>query len=241
MPQQQYILNRLHIGLILLDPEFRVCSYNRAAATMLGEDRLCNNLGQPIQSMHSPQASAKIDWLLQQARGDAQPSSASMLINLPDTVLQLRVTELRNDRETTGYALVVYDITELDTGPHMAEDAVHENAAAQPLLKLPVSLNGKTLLLDVEQICFVRAEGHYTRVHSSGQSYFCSLSLSQIEPRLPHERFLRVHRSYIINLARAHAICRDSDHLVISIEGDATHDIPVSRGNMAELRKRLGV
>ena len=241
MPQQQYILNRLHIGLILLDPEFRVCSYNSTAAAMLGEDKLRNSLGRPIQSMHSPQASAKIDWLLQQARGDAQPSAASMLINLPETVLQLRVTELRNDCETTGYGLVVYDITELDTGQHVAEDEAHENATAQPLLKLPVSLNGKTLLLDVEQICFLRAEGHYTRVHSTEQSYFCSLSLSQIESRLPHERFLRVHRSYIINLTRAHAIGRDGDRLAISMEGEATHDIPVSRGNMAELRRRLGV
>lgn len=241
MPQPQYILNRLQIGLILLDAGFRVSSYNAAAAAMLGEDKLRNSLGQPIQAMHSPQASAKIDWLLQQARGDAPPSAASMLINLPEAVLQLRVVELKNERETTGYGLVVYDITGLDMGPHAVEEPVHEEAAAQSLLKLPVSLNGKTRLLDVEQICFLRAEGHYTRVHSAGQSYFCGLSLSQIEARLPHERFFRTHRSYVINLARAYAVDRERDHLVISMEGDPPPNIPVSRGNMAELRKRLGV
>jgi DNA-binding LytR/AlgR family response regulator len=102
-------------------------------------------------------------------------------------------------------------------------------------------MHGRIALLDIDDVVFLRAEGHYTQACANGEHYFCNMSLSQLESRLPKDRFLRVHRSYIINLAHARAVLRQDEQFVIFMAGKAEEKIPVSRGNVRRLRQLLGV
>ena len=108
-----------------------------------------------------------------------------------------------------------------------------------PLFKLPVQKNKTTLFLDLESVVSVRADAHYTRIYDGKETFFCSLSLSELEARLDPERFLRVHRSYIVNLRYARSFERRNEQGLIRLAGRAS--VPVSRRNVPRLRSALGL
>lgn len=241
MSQQQYILNRLPIGLVMLDREFRVQSFSGAAVETLGADRLRESLGKPIQSVHPKHSQDKIDWLLKQSQNEGSSGYASMLINVPDKILQLRMVQLGDGNDVSGYCLILYDITDFTSLPATETSAGGDQSVGRSLFKVPVAVHGRIALLDINEVAFLRAEGHHTQVCSEGKHYFCNMSLSQLESRLPPDRFVRVHRSYIINLAHADAVLRHDEQFVISMAGGTEEQIPVSRGNVPRLRELLGV
>lgn len=241
MSQQQYILNRLPIGLVMMDSEYRVTSFSETASAILGLERLMCNLGKTIQSTHKERSHSKIEWLLQQSRHEKTSGYASMLINVPDMILQLRISQLHDANGISGYCLILYDITELTSPPAPQGQTQEQKSALRSLLKIPVSMHGRIALLDIEEVASLRAEGHYTQVSSAGVQYFCNMSLSQLESRLPPEHFQRVHRSYIINIAHATAVVREDEQFVIIMAGNIEGKIPVSRGHLPRLRELLGV
>ncbi|MDR1226609.1 MAG: LytTR family transcriptional regulator [Prevotellaceae bacterium] len=73
-----------------------------------------------------------------------------------------------------------------------------------------------------QNILWVEASGSYCYVHlSNGHNICLSFSLSEVSPRLPSKYFLRIHRSYIINLNQVDAfignmICIGEHKLSIS-------------------------
>jgi PAS domain-containing protein len=240
--QQQYILNRLPIGMVMLDRDHRIVSFSGTAAAVLGTERLREGLGKTIQSVHSEHSRSKIEWLLQQSHNEGASGYASMLINVPDTVLQLRMIQLHDADGISGYCLILYDITDLTSHPAQEEPAGGGKPVGRSLFKLPVSMHGQRIaLLDIDEVAFLRAEGHHTQVCAVGKHYFCNLSLSQLASRLPQDRFIRVHRSYIINLAHASAVLRHDEQFVITMAGNTEEKIPVSRINVPHLRQLLGV
>ncbi len=107
--------------------------------------------------------------------------------------------------------------------------------------KIPVTCNGTTRFLAADQIYAVRADAHYSRVFDGHDSYFCNLSISELEARLDPERFVRVHRSHIVNIAHAAALRKVQDRGVIELDGQVQHAVPVSRKKMPILREVLGL
>lgn len=85
-----------------------------------------------------------------------------------------------------------------------------EETAAPDKVSRPERYRGKllirgkeqTYLLDVEEILFIERTGGYTNIVTEGEQYRASLSLSDLEEKLDADRFLRCHKSYIVNLAR---------------------------------------
>lgn len=233
--QRQYVLNRLPIGIVILDAEYRVVSYSGSAEAILGKENLRKSLGKSIQSIHPEHSRAKVEWLISQAREDESSEYASMLINVPDTVLQLRVLQLNDADASSGYCLILYDITDLTSLP------TDTASSGRSLSKIPISTKGRIALIDVEQITLLRANGHYTDVCVKGKHYFCGISLSQLEARLNPDEYIRVHRSFIVNLAHAEGIDRHNDQFFITMNGTCLHEIPVSRGHATRFRELLGV
>lgn len=84
--------------------------------------------------------------------------------------------------------------------------------AAKPSLsagtpqRIAVQLAGETRLLDIEDIEYFESDGHYAWAHAAAASSLATVSLSALESRLNSARFLRVHRSLLINLNRVTAI-----------------------------------
>jgi two-component system, LytTR family, response regulator LytT len=112
--------------------------------------------------------------------------------------------------------------------------------AAEPVEKIPVVSGGKTELVDYSQICFVQAEGDYSRVHTYDRSYLCTASLRELEDTLPAARFARIHRSYLVNLAKVASVARASgDRLRLAIDDSARTELDVARRQSRLVRERL--
>jgi len=109
------------------------------------------------------------------------------------------------------------------------------------LLKIPVLSNKTLILLELDKVVSIQAEEHYSRVHTLDGSYFCSLSVSELEARLDPETFLRVHRSHIVNLHRATGFERHNDQGLIRLEGSGSPVVPVSRSKVPKLKAALGI
>ena len=68
--------------------------------------------------------------------------------------------------------------------------------------KLMVKGKEQVYLLDVEEILFVERTEGSTNIVTAGGQYKTSVSLSDLETKLDADRFLRCHKSYIINISR---------------------------------------
>jgi two-component system response regulator LytT len=93
-------------------------------------------------------------------------------------------------------------------------------------------------LLSRASILYVRAYGDYVRLYADSGRYLQRSSLSDVEERLGEQGFLRVHRQYLANLARAVELqVRANGTAVMRFEnGD---EIPVSRRQVPVLRRRV--
>jgi two-component system LytT family response regulator len=70
---------------------------------------------------------------------------------------------------------------------------------AQPIV---VKDRGRTLAIPAEKLDFVEAQGDYVALHSGGRRYLKLQAISTLEDTLSPTRFVRVHRSRIVNLER---------------------------------------
>jgi two-component system LytT family response regulator len=68
--------------------------------------------------------------------------------------------------------------------------------------RLVVRVGTKIVFVRVADVDWIEAEANYVRVHSSGRSFLLRETLTHLAGRLPPERFLRIHRSTVVNIDR---------------------------------------
>ncbi|MBI2418487.1 MAG: response regulator transcription factor [Ignavibacteriales bacterium] len=67
--------------------------------------------------------------------------------------------------------------------------------------ELFIKVNSRFVKIHYNDILYIEAQGDYIQVHVKDKKYIMYNSMSEMQKRLPDNRFVRVHRSYIINLA----------------------------------------
>jgi DNA-binding LytR/AlgR family response regulator len=92
--------------------------------------------------------------------------------------------------------------------------------------------NEKMVKVDITDILYIEAERNYCRIYSKGKEYLLVMTLKDMDEKLPNKHFLRIHRSFIINLSQIDEIA--TSHIVI-----AKKAIPLSKSLREELLKRL--
>ena len=233
-----YLLERSDVGVVQLDRELRVMAMNSFARRVLPvEDK------QPFEKMvlsfHPERSVAKVKFLLDQAECPvSNPPPMTMIINIPERVLLIKVTKLSDiSGETAGYTLIFYDIT--DVVSHEEPTSAKPQAKRQ-LHKIPTVSQNRIVLVDADEVTYIRAEGHYTWVSTARGASFCNLNISDLAERLDAASFLRIHRSYVANLTFAEQIVRDEGKVSLKLHGDTTL-LPVSRTSVPKLLERLGI
>ena len=94
---------------------------------------------------------------------------------------------------------------------------------------------GRILPIPVQEIVRLEAEDDYVGLHARGRRFLVYLPLGEFEKRLDGERFLRVHRSHIVNLDHVAALVPyDASRLQVEMR-DGTK-IMASRTRSRELR-----
>ncbi len=109
------------------------------------------------------------------------------------------------------------------------------------LQKLPVEQHQQTVFLDVDDVVRIKADAHYTTAYTETDSFLCNKKVSELEKSLDPAKFLRVHRSHIINIERVTALQRVKDHGLVKLAGPESLDVPVSRAKLPILRSALGL
>lgn len=99
---------------------------------------------------------------------------------------------------------------------------------------LYINIDRRLIKINIPTIYLVEAKGDYILLKTEGKNYTVHSTLKKIVDKLPKDVFLKVHRSYVINVQK---IIDIEDNSVL-IKKDV---IPVSRSNRPELMKRLNL
>jgi DNA-binding LytR/AlgR family response regulator len=142
--------------------------------------------------------------------------------------------------EAFDYLLKPVDPDRLARVVERLRERTSENAL--PVEKIPVVAGGGTELLDFDQVHYVHADGDYSRVHTYDRSYLCTASLGELEERLSGGRFVRIHRSHLVNLSKVAGVRRAApDRFRLQLADAEKTELDVARRQSRQLRERLGL
>ena len=116
------------------------------------------------------------------------------------------------------------------------------SAAARP----PGSTSSRVLVRDgsrvhvipVEKIEYVQAQDDYVCFRSEGKDYLKDQTLGEVETTLDGTRFVRIHRSYVLNLSWLARVELDARENRVAVLTDG-RKLPVSRSGYQRLTERL--
>ena len=237
-----YLFEKFEVGVIHLDAERTVVAMNDFARKVLpvGEKQPFDKL---VTSFHPARSKPKVDFLLDQASGCPMVSAVpmTMIINIPEQVLLIKVTRLGDHLgKTTGFVLVFYDVTTVVS----QERSVTSSGSPAPALRLtriPMVANHKVAFVETKDVLCLESQAHYTRILTRDGFHFCNLSIGDLESRLDPEQFMRVHRCFIVNLSAVTSLEREGSKTLIVLRGKNSAPISVSRGAVSRLRAALGL
>ncbi len=106
---------------------------------------------------------------------------------------------------------------------------------------LPIERDGATRFVAVDDIVAIHANAHYTYIFDGSAKLFCPLAIGDVASRLDDNRFVRVHRSHIVNIERVVGLRRAGDNGIIELAAADRYTVPVSRGRLGWLKSQLGL
>jgi len=104
---------------------------------------------------------------------------------------------------------------------------------------LPIEREGGTHFLAVDDVVAIHANAHYTYIFDGSDKLFCPLAIGNVESRLDNSRFVRVHRSHIVNIDRVVGYKRSGDNELVEMAGLQHYVVPVSRSRIGPLKMRV--
>jgi two-component system LytT family response regulator len=119
-----------------------------------------------------------------------------------------------------------------------ADLAAAARPTAQHIERIPVRDGARVSIIPVAKLDYAEAQDDYVALASEGKKHLKQQTIASLETALDPSRFLRVHRSYIVNLervARIEPYGKDS-HVAVLTTGA---QLPVSRAGYARLRAFL--
>lgn len=97
-----------------------------------------------------------------------------------------------------------------------------------------IKTDGKLVRLNNEDILYIESMGDYVKFVLADRKYISHNTIKNLEEKINPAVFLKIHRSYIVNLKKVQNI-RDNSLFINGLE------LPISKANRAEVLKRLNV
>jgi len=107
-----------------------------------------------------------------------------------------------------------------------------------PATRIVFKSRGRILFLPVADIRWVAAEENYVRLCTGGETHLLRETMAHLEARLDPQVFLRVHRSFIVNLNYVKEVRTelDGESVVVMVDGQK---IAMSRGYRSRILETL--
>ncbi len=93
----------------------------------------------------------------------------------------------------------------------------------------------KLVNINVDDIIYFEAEKDYTRIHTEVKSYLSNFGIGILEQRMDNRQFLRIHRSYIVNISGIKEVYRDGHSVQVILKTGKS--LNVSRTYLDDLKK----
>ena len=119
-------------------------------------------------------------------------------------------------------------------------DAVLSETVARntPLARVLIRDGARVHVIGVDKIDFIEAQDDYVQIHSEGKGYLKNQRLAELESQLDAGAFVRIHRSYILNIGCISRIEQGKDsHSAILTDGTR---LPVSRSGLQKVKSLIG-
>jgi two-component system LytT family response regulator len=99
---------------------------------------------------------------------------------------------------------------------------------AVPLAHFAVTVGRRTRFVRLEEVDWFEADGNYVRLHVGREQHLVRMTMQKLEHSLDTQRFVRVHRSYIVPLDRVRELVQlSSGEYELRLTTEAT--LPVMR------------
>jgi len=106
------------------------------------------------------------------------------------------------------------------------------------LKKLLIKQPGKIIILNTGEIQWIEAMADYVNIHTLKETYLVQQSLNHLESRLDPNRFVRIHRSYIVNLDAVEEIVSWANgRYKVFLQGG--EELTISRSGAKRLKKLM--
>ncbi len=150
-------------------------------------------------------------------------------------------------KPTKPYAFISKPFKQLDlqraielTISRMAENATginNESTAGeeQPFIlsdRIFVRYKEKMIKIMLADILYMEADRNYSRIFTSSREYVLSIPLKSIEEKMSMQLFMRIHRSYLINITHVDEVAEN--HVII-----AKKSVPIGTGMREQLMHRI--
>ncbi len=123
--------------------------------------------------------------------------------------------------------------------PRLEALAEGVQSGRRPQERLVIKAGGRVFFLKTDAIDWVEAAGNYVRVHSGGEAHLLRETMNGLENRLDPHKFLRIHRSTIVNVERIQELQPwfHGDYVVILRDGT---QLTLSRSYRQKLQEFFG-
>lgn len=123
----------------------------------------------------------------------------------------------------------------------LAEQMVNllqQSPARGRVSQLVFRTSGRLVFLDLDDIDWIEASANYVRLNANSESYLVRESIGRLSERLDRERFVRIHRSVIVNVRRIKELqsCNAGEYIAVLKSGKK---LPCSRGFRGELERYI--
>jgi two-component system, LytTR family, response regulator len=124
-----------------------------------------------------------------------------------------------------------------DSGRRLA--SLLASKAAEAPATIVVKEGSRTVVVPIDDILWIEAEDYYVRLHTRDKRTMARLSLKSLADTLDPGRFVRVHRSTIVNIRQVRTIepLASGDQRMVLSDGT---ELRVSRTYRAAVEQRLG-
>jgi two-component system LytT family response regulator len=105
--------------------------------------------------------------------------------------------------------------------------------------RMVIRAGGKVVFLDTREIDWIEAAANYVKLNVGKDSYLLRQGIGSISERLDQDRFIRIHRSVIVNVRKIKELqpCESGEYIAVLKNGK---ELSCSRGYRAELQRLIG-
>ncbi|GEK91220.1 LytR/AlgR family response regulator transcription factor [Alkalibacterium kapii] len=172
---------------------------------------------------------------------------ADMLMGIPNPPVIVFATAYDHyaiqafEKNATDYILKPFEEKRVQQSLDKAIDQLKSTPMpAAPLDTVPVSADDKIHILKINSIEVIEAVQGKTVIQTGSKTYESTETLLYWEEKTAHHAFMRVHRSYIINLDKIREI-EPWFNTTYQVTMTSGQKVPVSRSYIKVFRKKLGL